>query len=128
MKFRPYYVMDIAVYVINKTIDKGKPVNEPTLQTLLKQIQLTFVNLKGVKCFNSSEYSNNEEVKIFEVYEAFNKYTKRTIPYQDRYKTLVVAWNLEVRYKTNYYYKLELREEDKKLIDANIDNYIQKGE
>lgn len=126
MKYKPYDVMDIAVYVINKTIDKGKPVNEPTLQTLLKQIQLTFVNLRGVKCFNGSESSLDGEVKNFEVYEAFNKYTKRTIPYQESYKTLVVDGDLGVCYKTNYYCELEIREEDKKLIDRDIDKYIQK--
>lgn len=126
MKFRPYDVMDIAIYVINKTIDKGKPVNEPTLQNLLKQIQLTFVNLRGVKCFIGSEVLIDDEVKILEVYEASNKYTKRTIPYQESYKTLVVDGDLEVSYQTNYYCELKIREEDKKLIDINIDNYIQK--
>ncbi len=123
MKFRPYDVMDIAVYVINKTIDKGKPVNEPTLQTLLKQIQLTFINLRGVKCFNGGESLIDGEVKNFEVYEAFNKYTKKTIPYQESCKTLKV---LGVSYKLNYYYEHKIREEDKKLIDRDIDKYIQK--
>lgn len=126
MKFKPYDVMDIAVYVINKTIDKGKPVNEPTLQNLLKQVQLTFVNLKGVKCFNGGEGLIDDEVKILEVFEAFNKYTKRTIPYQESYKTLVVDGDLEVSYQTNYYCELVIREEDKKLIDRDIDKYIQK--
>lgn len=126
MIYRPYYVMEIAVYVINETIEKGNPINEATLQELLKQINKTFIRDKGIKCFNGSTILIDGEEMIPDIYDSFNRYTKRTIPYQDRYRTLVVDWDLTIRYEVRFYYNLELREEDKKIIDTIIDLYIYK--
>lgn len=69
-----YSVLDISRYVINKSIDNGKPISNLKLQKLLFYVQAYFLVESGSKLFEEPIVSWKYGPVVVEAYDEFKSY------------------------------------------------------
>lgn len=74
-----YKVLNIAEYVIQKSIDVGNPIDHLKLQKILYYIQAKFLVEKKVKCFDEPILAWRFGPVIESVYRRYNKYSSMNL-------------------------------------------------
>lgn len=120
-----YDVLDIAQYVINKAIDKEKPVSNLKLQKILFYIQVNFLTINNKPCFNEPIVRWRHGPVVEEVYAKYGRFIGKpiTVWQKDRtYLTFDKSFNVvTVVKKFNYG---DINKNHRILIDSVIDKLI----
>lgn len=69
-----YNVMDVARFIVNYSIEIGRPVSNLKLQKLLYFVQITFINQLGVPCFAESITHWRHGPVVENVYQKYKSY------------------------------------------------------
>lgn len=123
-----YKAMDIAQYVINYSIDIGKPVSNLKLQKLLYYIQAAFLVEKNTPCFADSIENWRHGPVVPEVYQKYKKYLYNDIADRQReYFEIHIDDNYNIRSNCIKFDNEKIEEEDKKLINKVVDSLSKFG-
>lgn len=74
-----YNVMDVARFVVNYSIDIGRPVSNLKLQKLLYFIQVAFIRCYGVPCFDEPIVHWRHGPVVESVYQKYKAYGAENI-------------------------------------------------
>lgn len=115
-----YNAMDIASYIINKSIDMNSPVSNLKLQKLLYYIQAVFLIKKGEPAFGESIAAWKYGPVVENVYYQFRSYVNNEI------KDRVLQRNNGVLKGEGEDYNPEniIMKEDQNLIDNVLESYM----
>lgn len=102
-----YNALDVARYVIRKSVDIGKPIDQLKLQKILYYIQASFLVKKDKVCFCDPILAWRFGPVVESVYRCYNKYSSMNL-YPDRKDGINII------------------DEDVRIMDAVIDKYKNK--
>lgn len=112
-----YNAMDIARYIINYSLDLGKPVSNLKLQKLLYYIQAAFLIEKDKPCFREPIYNWRHGAVVEEVYNNFTSYIGSNITdYQYTYNDIEIDYKLNVKRVIRCFDENKIKKEDRKII------------
>lgn len=119
-----YEALDVARYVINRSIELGYPVTNIKLQKLLYFIQKEFIKERGEGCFKEPIVNWRHGAVVEEVYDEYKKYQDVKIKSrQDSYYEIEVDEDFQFYYGLKEFNKEVIVREDRLLIDTVIEDY-----
>lgn len=122
----PYDVLDIARYIINKSIELGYPTTNLKLQKLLYYTQLTFLLERGKLCFEDTLVNWRHGPVVRAVYDEYRIYQEREISgVQTEYTELVVKDSLQLVHRTKEFDPSVICRDDRSLIDQLVESYSE---
>jgi uncharacterized phage-associated protein len=120
-----YDAIDIAQYVINYSIDKGKPIINLKLQKLLYYIQAAFLVEKNIPCFKEKIINWRHGPVVEEVYDKYKDYVDDMIDdKQYGYYDLILDKE-KFKFKANFieFHPDKISDDDKRLINKVVDSF-----
>lgn len=119
-----YEALDVARYVINKSIEIGYPVTNIKLQKVLYFIQKEFIKERGEGCFKEPIVNWRHGAVIEEVYDEYKKYQDVEIrSRQDTYYDIEVDESFQFYYDLKQFDKEAINKEDRLIIDKIVGKY-----
>ena len=123
-----YDAMDIARYVINTAIDKGKPVSNLKLQKILYYIQAAFLVETGDPCFSDEIERWRHGPVVVDVYNQFRKFIGCDITEKQlEYEKLEYDSKFNVKSVTKKFELDKIEENDRELIKKVLDGLLHKS-
>jgi len=121
-----YNAIEIAQYVINHSIGKGKPVNNLKLQKILYYIQAAFLVEEGVSCFKENIVNWRHGPVVKEVYDEYKDYIDSNIDDEQRgyYKIILDKDNLRFKSEFIEFDSKIISDKHKELIDKVVDSML----
>lgn len=121
-----YNAIDIAQYVINYSIEKGKPIRNLKLQKLMYYIQAAFLVEKNTPCFKESIINWRHGPVVKEVYDKYKDYVDDVIDdKQYGYYDLFLDKE-KFKFKANFieFHPEKISNDDKRVINEVVDSFI----
>ncbi|GAA0731770.1 Panacea domain-containing protein [Clostridium oceanicum] len=120
-----YEAIDIAQYVINYSIDRGKPISNLKLQKVLYYIQAAFLVNRNNPCFKEDIQNWRHGPVVPEVYKRYKIYSNREInEKQTGHSELALDEDSNLYTKIVEFREDKICEKDKILIKKVVDSYL----
>lgn len=123
-----YNALDVAQYVINYAIERGKPVSNLKLQKILYYIQAAFLVEEDTPCYNEKILNWRHGPVVKEVYDNYREYVDKDIKdIQKGYHKLIFD-KKEVEFKFEYieFSSNNIKDTHKIIMKKVIDAYLDK--